>query len=244
MKSTTQIHYQTSKYLLQSQSQIEEEASKTNGALRTSSSCLLPVVVSCLLQICVFGLWWWMGEAEVEPWHSPDVSFQPLQAGTIIIRSSLVESDEWPTPQLHAAQASTLIYHKRSSNKTEHIHSMCLDSDSCIAQIFFLSTSRQLALTFSFSLFRFFSFHDFLFPLYALFWKMLFASAQIIQEVGKGTRDPQERARREECKGNFFFQDQPAYKSNPITSPWFSSIVGLNGVRRRWASSREHIVGW
>lgn len=34
---------------------------------------------------------------------------------------------------------------------------------------------------------------------------MLFASALIIQEVGKRTRDRQERARRVECKGNFFF---------------------------------------
>lgn len=33
---------------------------------------------------------------------------------------------------------------------------------------------------------------------------MLFASAEIIQEVGKGTRDTQERARRAECKGSFF----------------------------------------
>lgn len=34
---------------------------------------------------------------------------------------------------------------------------------------------------------------------------MLFASAQIIQEVGKGTRDRRVRASLVECKGNFFF---------------------------------------
>ncbi len=105
--------------------------------------------------------------------------------------------------RLHAAQASTAIYHARR---------VLQDRTHIVTQILFLSTSRQLALTHSvfLSLYSAFSFHDFFFfYLCDLSWKMLSASAQIMQEVGKGTRDGWERARRAECKGNYFFFPRP-----------------------------------
>lgn len=43
---------------------------------------------------------------------------------------------------------------------------------------------------------------------------------------------------------DFCQEVRTAYKSNPINSPWFCGIVGLNGIWRRRDSSREHIVGW
>lgn len=91
-----------------------------------------------------------MGKAESEPRHSPDVSFLPLQAGTLTMHSSTAESDGllW----LYAAQAPTLIYHKRRliqdrTHIVTQIHvllksSSCLHPDSCISlsQFLFLYT--------------------------------------------------------------------------------------------------------
>lgn len=57
---------------------------------------------------------------------------------------------------------------------------------------------------FSLSLLCSLFFHHIFFSLRDLSWKMLFASAHIIQEVGRGTRDRQERARRAESMGSFF----------------------------------------
>lgn len=180
-----------------------------------------------------------MGEADAEPWHSPDVSFQlskPAPSSCTATRWRVMYGFRLSYMQQKLPPRFII---KGDSYKTGHI--------LWLKSIYFLSTSRQLAFTISVFLLLYFalSFHDFFFSLRDLSW-MLFASAQIIQEVGKGTRDRRERARRAECKEKifFFFQDQPAYKSNPITTPWLCGIVGLNGVWRRRASSREHIVGW
>lgn len=114
------------------------------------------------------------------------------------MHSNTVESDGWPPPQLHAAQASTPIYHKRR---------LIQDGTHIVTQIHlflvYFQTAGSHYLCFSFSLFC--SFLSFLFSLCDLSWKMLFASAQIIQEVGKGTRDRRERARQAGCKENLFF---------------------------------------
>ena len=115
----------------------------------------------------------------------------------------MVGSDGWPPPQLHATQASTPIYHKRRliqdrTHIVTQIH-LLLKSFSCLH----FQAAGSHYLCFSFSLFC--SLSGFLFSLRDLSWKMLFASAQIIQEVGKGTRDRRERARLAGCKGNFFF---------------------------------------
>lgn len=107
-----------------------------------------------------------MGEAEAEPRHSPDVSFLPVQVGTIIAHTNTVESDGWPPPRLHAAQASTLIYHKRRliqdrTHSVTQIH-ILLKSFSCL-----LPDSWLLLSLFVF-LFLFFcslSFHDVFSPL-------------------------------------------------------------------------------
>lgn len=221
------------------ESQWEEEASETNGVLRTSSSCVLLMVVSCLLQISVC---WDRGDGWARPTQSPDTPLmshsslsKPAPSSCTATRWRVMDGLRLSYMQ-HRLPPRFII--KGDSHKTEHI--LWLKSI-----YFYFQTAGSYYLYEFFSLYFARSFHDFFFSLRDCSWKMLFASAQMIQEVGKGTRDRRERARRAECKENFFFfQDQPAYKSNPITSPWLCGIVGLNGVRRRRASSREHIVGW
>lgn len=176
-----------------------------------------------------------MGEAEAEPWHSPDVWFQPLQAGTITAHGNTVEIDGWPPPQLHATEASTLVYYKRTQTRQ---NTYC-DSNPLIAFLVSFQTAGSVCL--SVCLTRYFQ--DFLFICVISLVKMPFSISSNKTRVWQRNKRRRERARRAEDKEPFL-QDQPAYKSNPITSLWLCSIVGLNGIRRRRNSSREHIVGW
>lgn len=68
------------------------------------------------------------------------------------------------------------------------------------------------------------------FSLRDLSWKMLFASAQIIHEVGKGTRGRRERVRRAECKGHFFF---PRPTSIQIKSYYLPLVLQHCGIEWR-----------
>lgn len=159
-----------------------------------------------------------MGEAEAEPWHSPDVSFQPLQAGTIAVHSNMVESDGWPPPQPHAAEASTLVYYKRR---------LIQDRTHIVTQIHWLLKCFSCLLPDSWlclSLFFFLFILLFPFTISSLFWgislgRCFLASAQIIQEFGKGTRDGRERARRSEAKDFFFFFNKTNQHTNQILLP-------------------------
>lgn len=132
------------------ESQWEEEVSETNGVLRTSSSCVLLMVVSCLLQICVRLA---CGDGWVRPRQSPDT---PLMSHSCLSKpapspcTATQQSDG--LPRLHAAQAPTLIYHKRRliqdrTHIVTQIHLLlksfsCLLPDSCIShsKFFFLFT--------------------------------------------------------------------------------------------------------
>lgn len=244
MKSTTQIHHQTSKCLFHSENwphcsrgtnkMWEEDVSET-----MVSRGPLPAMCS----FCsMFGLWWWMGDwgrVLTLPWCLIPASWS---CSTIVMHSNT--SGEW-WMAVTSATCSTSFHPYLSYKETQTRQNRYCDSNPSIAQILFF-VYIQLALTFCFSssILWCLCLHDIFLSSRDLSWKMLFVSAQIIQEVGKGTRDRREGARRVECKEIFFFQDQPAYKSNPITSPWLCGIVGLNWVRRRRASSRAHIVGW
>lgn len=105
--------------------------------------CVGDLFLPCSLSaVDHFGLWWWMGEATAEPWHSPDVSFQPLRAGIICVRSNTAESDGWPPPQPHAAGASTLFHWSRFIQNRAHIMAQIY----LLVKFFFLSISSQLAL--------------------------------------------------------------------------------------------------
>lgn len=213
-----------------------KKPSETNGVLRTSSSCVFLMVVSCLLQISVCLA---CGDGWARLRQSPDTPLMSHFSSSKPAPSPCTATWWRVTDGLRLSYTQNklppTIYDKRRliqdrTHIVTQIH-LLLKPFSCL-----LSDSHHLCFSFSLCCSVCFSLRD-------LSWKMLFASAQIIHEVGKGTRGRRERVRRAECKGHFFFQDQPAYKSNPITSPWLCSIVGLNGDRRRQASSREHIVG-
>lgn len=174
MKSATQIHYETSKCLFQSHNwphwrrcecQWEEGVSETNSVLSTSSSCVLLMVVSCLLQIsaCLA-----CDDGWARPRQSPDT---PLMSHSSLSKSA-------PSPctatQWRVMDGLRLSYMqdkvpprfiiKGDSYKTEHI--LWLKSSFCSNP-----TSRKLALTIIFFLSFYFAlcFHDFFFFLCLIF---------------------------------------------------------------------------
>lgn len=154
-----------------------------------------------------------------------------------------VESDGWPPPQLHAALASTPIYHKRRliQDRTHIVtqNHLLLKCFSCLIPDSWPSLSLFF---FPFILLSFLSW--FFFFLRDVSWEMLFASAQIIQEVGKGTRDRRERASLVECKGNFFFPRPTIIPIKSYYLPLALQHCGIEWSKEETSSSRVHIIGW
>lgn len=198
MKSTTQIHYQTFKCLFQvghteggeqirCESQWEEEASETNVVLRTSSSCVLLMVVNCLLQISVCLA---SGDGWPRPRQSPDT---PLMSHSSHSKPalSLCTATRWRVMDglsyMQEKFPPWLII-KEDSYKTEHI--LWLKYIYCSnASLDYFQTASSVSCLFVclFILLIPFTFSS-LFA-WSLSERCFFASAQIIQEFGKGTRD-------------------------------------------------------
>lgn len=152
MKSTTQIHYQTSKGLFQvghaeggeqirCESKWEEEASKTDVVLRTFSSCVFLMVGCCLLQISVC-------LANGDGWtrQSPDT---PLMSHSSHSKQALspCTATGWRVMdglclRYMQERFSPWLIIKEDSYKTENTY--CV-SNTFISQKLHLSTSRQLA---------------------------------------------------------------------------------------------------
>lgn len=227
--------------LIRCESEWEEDASETNGVCRTTSSSVILLVVSCLLQIFVRLA---SGDGWMRQRQRPDT---PMMS-----HSSLPE----PSPSPHTATQQRVMDYlsdmqhklppwfsiKGDSYKTEHILWLKYIYCSNPFLVYFQTAVSHFPCFFSsIIIISSLSFCGLVFA-----WSLLDDAFCICANNTSSWQKNKRQARKGETGGvsGIFFQAQPAYKSNPITPPWLCSIEGLNGVRRRRASSRAHIVGW
>lgn len=141
-----------------------------------------------------------------------------------------------PGRQHHHAQQHggewSMVY--ASATCITSIHPDLSSKTELMTQLLHFQTAGSPSLFFFLFIFLFSGI--FLYSLRDLSWMMLSKCAQIIQEVGKGTRDGRERARLAECKGNFFLL--PRQTSIQIKSNYLPLVLQHCGIERSTEKAR------
>lgn len=202
--------------LIRCESEWEEDASETNGVCRTTSSSVILLVVSCLLQIFVRLA---SGDGWMRQRQRPDT---PMMS-----HSSLPK----PSPSPHTATQQRVMDYlsdmqhklppwfsiKGDSYKTEHILWLKYIYCSNPFLVYFQTAVSHFPCFFSsIIIISSLSFCGLVFA-----WSLLDDAFCICANNTSSWQKNKRQARKGETGGvsGIFFQAQPAYKSNPITPP-------------------------